>query len=256
MFSRSNKGTIIMVDAHLLWVKGNFTNFQKICIKSIIRAGFKVNIWTYGGLDNCPHKANVRNANDVISEENVFLNRQGSYASFSDLFRYALLSTIGGLYLDTDVFAVKSAVDFPSSKKFLVTERIHSVDGRVKINNNVIYNPSPRRGDVLDLAFAYSSRFKKTDINWGEIGPDLLTAICSIYPEHGYEVKDPNFANPIDYWDCPELLLKPHVRLDRRSVHFLHLYNEMWNRKGGNQNQSYPEGSIMDAIFKDRSLLL
>ncbi len=174
----------------------------------------------------------------------------GSYASFSDLFRFALLSKVGGLWADTDVVALAKADDL-EDEKFLVTERL-TRGGGVKVTNNVIYSPAPVRGDVIDLAFAYGARFDHQKINWSEIGPDLLTAIVSIFPEHGYHLKRPDFANQIDYWDCPTRLLTPGVKLKKAA--FLHLYNEMWRRAGVSKEQNYPEGSVMDALTKNAVL--
>jgi mannosyltransferase OCH1-like enzyme len=237
----------------MFWAYGNLSEFERLCVESFVRLEYRVTIWTYDNLLSAPPGANVRDAREIIPEAEVFLNRQGSYAGFSDLFRYSVLSRRGGLYVDTDVFALRHVNELPRSR-FLVTEKsFGSERGEHLINGNVIFNPSPCSGDVIDLALAYSVRFRKEDINWGEIGPDLLTAIVRIYPEHKYEIKDPQFANPIDYWDSPSMLLKPDVRLNRQESFFLHLYNETWKRNGVSKNVSYPHNSLMDFVSQSRN---
>ena len=240
-----------MVDTHMLWVRGNLSAVERLCVESFVRQDFKVILWTYGGLDNCPEGAQLRDAREILSESEIFLNRQGSLAGFSDYFRYAVLSKIGGLYVDTDVYALKPA-HMMQTQKYLVSERVPNVPHQVKINPNVMFNPSPERGDIVDLAFAYSSRFKKTEVNWGEIGPELLTAICSIYPTHGYEIKDPMYANPIDWWACPEALLMPNLRLETEKVQFVHLFTSMWKRKQVGKDIHFPKESIMALIAEGK----
>jgi hypothetical protein len=113
-----------------------------------------------------------------LPESTLFLNRAGSYAGFSDLFHYAVLNAQDGLHVDTDVVALRPPDIFPKIG-FLVPETVKSGNA-VKINGNVVFNPQPCEGNLIDLAFAYSLRFTKADINWGEIGPDPLTAIANI----------------------------------------------------------------------------
>lgn len=179
-------------------------------------------------MPNAPSGAFVRDAREILPKKTVFLNQRGSYASFSDLFSYAVLSKIGGLYADTDVIALKSASELPSTP-FIVTERSNQknnfktlvkkllkITDSVCINVNVIYNPNPQEGNLIDLAFAYSLRFPKKNIKWSEIGPSLLNAIVKIYPDHGFVIQDPSFANPINYSDCPKALLSPGVKLPKQ----------------------------------------
>ena len=59
---------------------------------------------------NCPMFS--KNANELIDESELFLNQRGSYAGFSDYFRYKVLNTFGGLYADTDVIALRKAMSF------------------------------------------------------------------------------------------------------------------------------------------------
>jgi mannosyltransferase OCH1-like enzyme len=102
------------------------------------------------------------------------MNQAGSYASFADLFRYSVLCLYGGLWTDTDVVALKTANQLPQNP-FLVTER--NPNGGLIVNNNVIFNPVRKYGNLIDLARVYAERFPKNDIIWSELGPSLLTAI-------------------------------------------------------------------------------
>ena len=164
------------ITAHMFWVKSPMSRLEYLCMKSFIDNGYRLLVWSYDDSLEIPDKAVLCDANRVVGESKLFLNRRGSYAGFSDYFRYKVLSRFGGLYADTDVIAVRPAQDLPK-KQFLVTEYTRKKAFNRYINDNVIYNQNPRKGNVIDLALAYARRFPKADVEWAEIGPDLLSAI-------------------------------------------------------------------------------
>lgn len=248
-----------MIKAHLFWAYGKLSNLEQLSLISFVKQGYEVNLWTYGDMPNPPKGVLVKDARDILPENAVFLNQRGSYAGFSDLFRYAVLSSIGGLYADTDVIALKPASELPN-EPFLVTERtgkkknlknfirkIFKVEKDDRINGNIIFNPNPKEGDLVNLAYAYSLKFPKKDVKWSEIGPSLLTAIVKIYPEHGFKIQNPDFANPISYSNCPQFLLSSKNKIPKSSF-FLHCYNEKWRRAGVDKNEPYPKGSLLSEI--------
>lgn len=250
-----------MIKAHLFWAYGKLSKLELISISSFVAQGYEVNLWTYGDMPNAPTGAIVRDAREILPESEVFLNQRGSYAGFSDLFRYAVLCSIGGLYADTDVIALKPASELPTDP-FLVTERtgtkknlkntLRNLLGLQKgdrINGNIIFNPIPQQGNLIDLSYAYSLRFPKKDVKWSEIGPSLLTAIVKIYPNHGFKIQSPDFANPISYSDCPHKLLSQNVKVPDSS-HFLHCYNEKWRRAGQDKNADYPKNCLLYNLEK------
>jgi hypothetical protein len=233
------------IQAHMFWAYGDLSKLETICCNSFVNNNYQLNLWTYGQMTNAPSGVCVRDAREILPESLIFLNSKGSYAGFSDFFRYAVLNKQGGLYSDTDVIALKPASELPQ-KAFLVTE---NCDDRVniKINGNIIYNPEPKTGNIVDLALAYTERFPKQDVTWSEIGPDLLTAIATIYPKHGFQIMQPSFANPINFWDCPASLLGAPVALPEDAM-FLHCYNEMWRRANIDKNAAYPENSLVQIL--------
>jgi hypothetical protein len=119
-------------------------------------------------------------------------------------------------------------------------------------NNNVIFDPAPERGSLVELAYQYSLNFPHDQVRWSELGPDLLTALASISPDLKYEIMPPAFANPVPSHLCPQCLLDPAFALDATPA-FLHLYNERWRITGADKNQSYPDGSVMDLLERNRA---
>ena len=138
---------------------------------------------------------------------------------------------------DRDVIAVCPAQDL-LKKQFLVTEYTRKKAFHRYINGNVIYNLNPRKGNVIDLALAYAGRFPKADVEWAEIGPDLLSAIVQIYPRHDFVIQPPVFANPLAWWDCPQKILEDDSDGLSDQTFFLHCYNEMWREAGVDKNKA------------------
>lgn len=231
----------IKIKVHMFWAYGNLSKLECLSIRSYLYHNYNLILWTYGEIKNIPEGVEVRDAREILPESRVFLNNAGSYASFSDLFRYSILNKFGGMWSDTDVIANTDASKITSP--FLVTERIKGSKD-IKINNNIIYNPNPAKGNLIDLAEAVADRFPINKITWSELGPDLLTSLVILQREHGFQIKPPIFGNPIDYWDCPYLLLSDDISHIAGSE-FVHCYNEMWKRHGVDKNLPYPPGSIM-----------
>ncbi len=249
--------TLPALRTHMFWCYGPLSNLERVCCASFSAQGFDVQLWTYGDIPNAPAGVSLRDAREVLPESKVFLNRKGSYASFSDLFRYTVLNTQGGLYADTDVIALRQASQIPRAP-FVVTERSRrrsAIEGVARkllrrpannqINNNVIYNPVPREGNLVDLALAIAERYRKEDISWGELGPNLLTGLAMISPAHGFDVHPPEFANPLGWWECPHRLLKKHSLELPHQAAFLHCFNESWRARGIDKNADFPLGSPM-----------
>lgn len=91
------------------------------------------------------------------------------------------------------------------------------------------------RGDIIDLAFAVTDRFSTERLDWGDCGPRLLNALVLTYPKLAPVIMEPNFANPIDWWNCPKALFDENSTLTE-NVWFLHCYNETWRRAGVDKN--------------------
>jgi hypothetical protein len=100
-----------------LWIKGELSPLEILTIQSFIANGYEFILWTYdeplvySQIENLI----VKDAREIILENQVFsykLSNQfghgkGSYAGFSDVFRYQLLYLNGGWWVDMDVTCIK-----------------------------------------------------------------------------------------------------------------------------------------------------
>ncbi len=238
------------IHAHMFWHGDPPRRLERLAIRSVLAQGYALTLWSYAPLPNLPPGLIAADAAEILPRSALFTNRRGSIASFTDWFRYIVLSRHGGLWTDSDVIALRPASDLPA-RKFLVTQRewfhrrLRPRGWKTTLNNNVIFNPTPEPGDLVDLARALAERFPKSAIDWGELGPDLLTALSRLHPAHGYAIMPPEFANPVGYWQSPAALLRPNPpRLSTPNLKpetaFLHAYGEMWRRAGISPDAPFP----------------
>jgi hypothetical protein len=105
---------------HGLWIGTRLSQLELLCIQSFIFNGHTFILWVYDTLENnIPEGCLVRDADEIISRTRIFNYRnknqfghgKGSFAGFSDIFRYKVLYDYGGWWADMDVTCLK-ALDF------------------------------------------------------------------------------------------------------------------------------------------------
>lgn len=101
---------------HALWIGSSLSNLELLTIASFIKQGHTFNLWVYSPITTAlPAGVVVCNAAEIIPADKVFNYRhasqhghgKGSYAGFSDIFRYKLLYEKGGWWTDMDVTCLK-----------------------------------------------------------------------------------------------------------------------------------------------------
>jgi hypothetical protein len=97
---------------HGLWIRGPLSPMEWLTIHSFIYHGFTFYLWTYEKEPyTLPENAFKKDAREIIPENKIFTYQstnqfghgKGSFAGFSDIFRYALLYKYGGWWTDMDV---------------------------------------------------------------------------------------------------------------------------------------------------------
>lgn len=98
---------------HGLWISGQLSPLEMLTVSSYVFHGYEFILWTYDQPENyqLPKGAKVLDANDILDRkhifsyknENQFGHGKGSFAGFSDIFRYKLLYDKGGWWTDMDI---------------------------------------------------------------------------------------------------------------------------------------------------------
>ena len=99
-----------------LWIGRCLSKIELLCIKSFLRHGHEFHLWVYDIIETpLPEELILEDAAQIISRSDVFNyhnknqygHGKGSYAGFSDIFRYKLLYEKGGWWVDMDVCCLK-----------------------------------------------------------------------------------------------------------------------------------------------------
>ncbi|WP_151765700.1 glycosyltransferase [Acinetobacter colistiniresistens] len=230
---------------HALWIGKTLGKISSCCLRSFVMRGHKVLLHAYDSITDVPEGVECVDANQIISADKIFKHNQtGSYALFSDVFRYELLKKVSGIYVDCDVYCLKP-IQIPESQYLLGFESDHKINGAVL----AMPQDSNLLASLLDAAYNpffvppwYKKsrqkrlKFKKTlgigkhiaDMPWGVIGPDAITHFVKAQNLVGY-VQPIDIFYPVHY-QCIGQLTDSGLNIeDITSTRTLgiHLYNEM-----------------------------
>ena len=90
-----------------LWIGNKLTKMEQLSIKSFLQNGYTYHLYTYNNVKNVPTGTIIKDGNEIISKHQIFTYQNGSYAAFSNLFRFTLLYQKGGYWADTDLICIK-----------------------------------------------------------------------------------------------------------------------------------------------------
>lgn len=161
------------------------------CLTSFIKNGHHVIVYSYSH-ESLPPFLTGRDAREIMTKEKLFAlesgQHKGSYAIFSDIFRWELLKQKGGIWIDTDVMCISE--DWPQSDIFFGYQ-----DTQI-INNAVMKFPAghPLVAEAAEIAHTLGGHCA-----WGETGPLLLTTLVNKYNLHKYTLPEDVFY-PAQFW--------------------------------------------------------
>ena len=249
---------------HALWIGERLGPVAGACLRSFVRVGHPVVLHCYDEPRDVPDGVVLSDAATLVPRDRVFTHaRTGSYALFSNYFRYQIMQRSLGLYVDCDVVCVRPV----PTRSYLF-----GLQDAETINGAVLKLPSGSRllGDLTALfdpgVFAppwYSRRrrleqYIKTLLGrpadlaharWGVAGPVALTWFAK---KHGLR----DWAQPMDV-----LYPVPHTEVSRfldPDVTWESLITEqtccvhLWNEKLRRENlQAIRPGSPLQRLLND-----
>jgi hypothetical protein len=111
-FSKSIMTTVDEKNINSLWIGKTLSNMELLTIKSFLNNGYNFKLWVYEKIETTlPNNLIIGDANEIIPSDKIFTYQnssqfesgKGSFAGFSDIFRYKLLYEKGGWWVDMDV---------------------------------------------------------------------------------------------------------------------------------------------------------
>ena len=221
--------------AQSMWYGRSLSLVEELSIKSFLANGFEFHLYTYSEL-NVPNGTLIRDANEVIPEDEIFQNTLGakSYSMFSNRFRYALLEQRAGWWFDLDIICLK-----PFSYE---TPYVFGFERQDYINNAVLF--VDKANSILFSKLANRTEGVKKQKVWGETGPTLLTQQVYINGLEKFTEPIERFY-PISYYQLD--LLNKDISLGEESL-TLHLWNELLTRNSFDRNNLYPRSSLLGSL--------
>lgn len=219
-------------NVHGLWIGNELSFMEILTIKSFIKQGYRFHLWTYETVKNeLPEHCICCDANEIIPESRIFKYKfssqfgtgKGSYAGFSDIFRYKLLHDIGGWWVDMDVTCLKP-FDIDSPYFF----RAHH---DLPLVGNIMKAP---KGSELMLK-CYKDASREVDENNRDWHKPIEILVNNVFEFNLQEYIVQGVSNS-DEWHK----IMPFVQNVQLEVpvdwFFIHWCNEVWRSNGYSKN--------------------
>lgn len=101
-----------------LWHGTPLSIFEELSLLSFVRQGHVVELYSYDEVA-VPAGVQLKDANKIMRETEVFAYAngpaKGSFAAFSNLFRFKMLAQEGGIWSDVDVLCLRPFFDLPAA---------------------------------------------------------------------------------------------------------------------------------------------
>lgn len=222
--------------AQSLWVGPRLRWIEQLSMKSYLLNGWRYKLFVYDTPEGVPDGVELCDAASILPRSMIFREgdgsgaHKGSLGAFSDLFRYALLSKLGGLWTDTDVVNLRA---FDADGHRLVGSEWTDA-GLVGPNGAMMAAPAhdPLQRTALRMS---QDLIDSGEVHFARIGPELLAELLGQDGLQGYRVLPPHFLNPVGWMETGRLL-EPFDRTRKlevlKSAHNLHVYTETWRLIG------------------------
>lgn len=235
-----------MLDAnkivHGLWIGKTLSKLELLTIRSFITCGHTLWLWVYDVIETTlPEEVILKDANTIIPQQQVFQYQagnefghgKGSFAGFSDIFRYKLLYEYGGWWTDMDVTCLRP-LDFDAAYVF----RQHDVLPAV---GNIMKCP---KGSLLMQRCYERACIEVTASNTDWLKP--IRILNEGISHFGLSTYIKNISN-VDRWEVVAFYHTFPMKLDA-NFYVFHWMNEEWRAKGLDKN-SCIKNSFLDRLM-------
>jgi hypothetical protein len=228
--------------ANSLWIGDKLLPQHLMSINSWLKHGWKYNLYIYGEVSNIPSGVNILDGNVILPESEIwYYNKgfnKGSPSGFSNQFRFALLNTLGGLWVDTDVVLLK---DFNLDKEYIfISER--NENGEIHPTSSVIYSQSTT-ASIWSEAIDNITYRNKDRVIHGETGPQLVTYLVNKYNLEKYVLLPYTFCF-VGWFETLKLIDGTQLPEDAIGIHLFDAQSNL----NDIDKKTYPYVSIIEQL--------
>lgn len=223
---------------------GPFSPYEALCLSSFVAAGVEVELFGEEPQSGLPRGVRWRSAREILDQDVAYYRHEfdgPSPSLHANHFRYALLETLGGWWVDTDVMFAGS--ELPAVEVFLARQSDEELNGavmRFPASHPIMRAARERTATILQEA------------RWGDTGPKLVTELLTANaPNTALAPRESTYAIGPDEFQ-KFLLPAACEEVDARTINstFVHLWNEMWRRAGIPKTIAPPRGCWLDRMFE------
>lgn len=228
-----------------LWIGNTLSAIELLTLQSFIDNNHRIKLWIYEPLlTPLPKGVILEDANKIIPKNKIFAYKnknkyghgQGSYAGFSDIFRYKLLYEYGGWWTDMDITCLQP-IYTPNAYFF----RAHH---ELKMVGNVMKCP---KGSPL-MRKCYEESLVAIDENntdW-HLPINILNENIVHFNLQHYIVSD---ISNHDQWEETQKLIWSEISINKKWW-FIHWQNEEWRVKKIDKNDFYYRSTLAQLLIK------
>lgn len=230
---------------HTFWIGGPLDEVSWLSLSSFVKHGFQVNLWCYPpALKQVPYGVILCDASTVLPESVTYQHRLGSWAPFSDWFRFALLYKHGGIWADTDIICLRpfdippntycGETDDKASIGFISMEKAHPLakymaDACEDPRNTPDFD-NPVRIIINDIMQRMQLTKEEARLRapWSYTGNELLQHVIKDYAMVRLPTKD---IYPISYHEAETIVNGTASLADLNGSKCVHLWRSALHNK-------------------------
>ena len=179
----------MLLPVNALWIGNRLGPLHAACLSSFVRAGHRVILHGFDEIVDVPAGVEPFDASKLMSRSEIIRHKNGSLALASDIYRLRILREGMGIYADCDVYCLKPFPDdeylFGWEGNNLVGSAVLNMPADCELLTCMLdaaenpkfippwYSRHLRRKLILKRLFG--RRITLSELEWGAIGPELLT---------------------------------------------------------------------------------
>ena len=234
-----------------LWIGGPLTVMEQMAMRSFIVNGMGFELYCYDDVPGIPTGVTVRDGNAILPRDAIFGYAdgfaKGSYAAFSNFFRYKLLLEKGGWWVDMDVVCLRP---FDMTDERVWSSERADPPQELIVSTSVI--KAPPGEPLMAWAWRACEHMNTANIRFGQIGPRLLQAGVDALALHAF-IRPHTFFSPIAFFDWTSVIDPLRKPVFGPETYGVHLWNQMWEAGGSDKNATFSDGCLYED-FKQRFL--
>ncbi len=225
-----------------LWIGSELSVMEQLSIASFLLNGHPFHLYVYTNVNNVPDGTIIRDGEEILPASAIFRYRDnGSYAGFSNFFRYELLRKYGGWWVDLDVICLRPhqfADDYVIGTEPVAHGGFHPTSGVLK---------TPPQSPLMEY-LTQVCRGKNTELlNWGETGPKLVAEGIGRFSLEKYLQASDTFC-PLGWYEWEQVLEPTSSVTLETHANAIHLWNEMWRRHGKDKSAVYHPDCLYEQL--------